>query len=403
MTLDRRTLIQSAVGASALTMAAPRFSFAATPGDRRFIVVILRGALDGLAAVPPHGDPDYARARGSLVLPKNGDGAILDLDGFFGLNAKMTTFKSLWDQKQLAIVHAVCSPYRQRSHFDGQNVIETGAVGPMPTGDGWLNRALGPIGVTDPKRALAIAQAVPVILQGRREVTSWMPAQLPSVDDDFLARLKVMYANDPVLRSALDRAMEVGAVANASGEGDMQTNAQAMRGARGFRFAPLAKMAANIIAAPDGPRIAVMETSGWDTHQGQGTTQGVLAFYLDNLDKGVQAIRETLGPIWDRTAILFFTEFGRTVAPNGSNGTDHGIASAAFVAGGAVDGGKVLGNWPGLKQSALYEGRDLAPTTDLRAVFKGVLADHMRLARGQVDGIFPDSGNVAPLAGLIRT
>ncbi len=399
MTLDRRTLIQSAVGAAVLGMAAPRFSFAATPGDRRFIVVILRGALDGLAAVPPHGDPDYARARGAVALPND---AIINLDGFYGLNAKLPTFKALWDQKQLAIVHAVCSPYRDRSHFDGQNVIETGGIRPAPTGDGWLNRALGPLGVSDPKLALAIAQAVPVILQGKREVSSWMPPQLPAVDDDFLARLKTMYARDPELRSALDRAMEVGAVANASGGGDMQSNAQALRGGRGYRFEPLAKMAANIIAANDGPRITVMEVGGWDTHQGQGTTQGVLAFVLDGLDKGVKVLSEALKPIWDRTTILFFTEFGRTVAANGSNGTDHGMASVAFVAGGAVSGGRVLGQWPSLKQSALYEGRDLMPTTDLRAVFKGVLADHMRMARAQVDGIFPDAGAVAPLGGLIR-
>ena len=400
MTLDRRTLIHSAVGAAALTAAAPRFSFAATPGDRRFIVIVMRGALDGLAAVPPHGDPDYLRARGALALPKD---AILNLDGSYGLNAKLPTFKALYDQKQLAIVHAVASPYRERSHFDGQNVIETGTARVMPTSDGWLNRALGPAGVTDPKRALAVAQSIPVILQGQRPVTSWMPPQLPSVDDDFIMRLKAMYARDPQLRSALDRALEVGAVAGAAGNGDMQSNAQQMRGARGYRFEPLAKMAANIIAAQDGPRIAVMEVGGWDTHQGQGTTQGVLAFLLDNLDKGVKAIKDTLGPTWDRTTILFFTEFGRTVAPNGSLGTDHGTASVAFIAGGAVNGGRVLGNWPGLKPSSLYEGRDLAPTTDLRAVFKGVLADHMRLARNEVEGIFPDSGNIAPLSGLIRT
>jgi uncharacterized protein (DUF1501 family) len=399
MTLDRRTLIHSAVGAVALTAAAPRFSFAATPGDRRFIVIVMRGALDGLAAVPPHGDPDYARARGALALPKD---AILNLDGSYGLNAQLPTFKALYDQKQLAIVHAVASPYRERSHFDGQNVIETGAGRPMPTGDGWLNRALGPAGVTDPRLALAVAQSIPVILQGQRPVTSWMPPQLPSVDDDFLARLKAMYARDPVLRSALDRALEVGNVAGSAGGGDMRANAQQMRGARGYRFEPLAKMAANIIAAQDGPRIAVMEVGGWDTHQGQGTTQGVLAFLLDNLDKGVKAIKDTLGPTWDRTTILFFTEFGRTVAPNGSLGTDHGTASVAFIAGGAVNGGRVLGNWPGLKQGALYQGRDLSPTTDLRAVFKGVLADHMRMSRAQVDGVFPDSANVAPITGLIR-
>lgn len=400
MTLDRRSLIQTAAGAAALSVAAPRFSFAATPGDRRFIVIVLRGALDGLAAVPPHGDPDYARARGSLALPKE---AILNLDGSYGLNAKLPTFKALWDQKQLAIVHAVCSPYRDRSHFDGQNVIETGGTRAIPTGDGWLNRALGPMGVTDPKLALAIAQSVPVILQGRQQVSSWMPPQLPSVDDDFLMRLKGMYARDPVLRTALDRALEVGAVANASGEGDMRQNAQAMRGARGYRFEPLAKMTANLIVAPDGPRVAVLESGGWDTHQGQGTTQGVLAFLLDNLDKGVKAMSEVLRPVWDRTTILFFTEFGRTVAPNGSQGTDHGIASVAFLAGGAVNGGKVLGRWPGLKPNNLYEGRDLSPTTDLRALFKGVLADHMRMPRNAVESTFPDSANIAPLGGLIRT
>ena len=397
MTLDRRTLLHSAVGAAVLGAAAPRFSFAATPGERRLIVVILRGALDGLAAVPPLSDPDYARARGALALSKSGEGAAFDLDGSFALNGKMPTFKALWDQKQLAIVHAVASPYRDRSHFDGQNVIETGATRPIATGDGWLNRALGPVGISDPKLALAIAQSVPVILQGPRQVSSWMPAQLPAVDDDFVSRLQAMYARDPLLRSALERAMQVQSVAG-SGMQPMQGQAG---GRRGYRFEPIVRAAANIMAAADGPRVTVMEVYGWDTHQGQGTTQGPLANVLDGLDKGVKILSDALRPVWDSTAILFFTEFGRTVAPNGSIGTDHGTASVAMVAGGAVSGGRVLGNWPGLRN--LYEGRDLMPTTDLRAVFKGVLGDHMRLSRGELDGIFPDSANVAPVSGLIRT
>ncbi len=397
MTLDRRTLIQSAAGAFVLGVDAPRFSFAATPGDRRLIVIILRGAMDGLASVPPHGDADYARVRGALALSR-GQGGIVDLDGSFGLHPALGTLKTFWDQKQLAVVHAVASPYRDRSHFDGQNVIETGALRPNGLPDGWLNRAMGPLGINDPKHALAIAQSVPVILQGRRDVSSWMPAQLPQVDDDFIARLKVLYANDPLFRGALDNAIDVDAVANASGA-PMDPNA--MRGARGYRFEPLARMAGNLIAAADGPTITVLEVSGWDTHQAQGTTEGRLNYVLGDFDKGLKALADAVRPIWDRTAILAFTEFGRTAAPNGSGGTDHGTASAAFIVGGAVNGGRVIAQWPGLH--SLYEGRDLAPTTDLRAVFKGVLGDHMRIARTQLDATFPDSTNVAPVSGLIKT
>jgi uncharacterized protein (DUF1501 family) len=251
--------------------------------------------------------------------------------------------------------------------------------------------------VNDPKLALAIAQSVPVILQGRREVSSWMPAQLPQVDDDFLARLKGLYANDPLFKTALDNAIEVDAVANSSG---MPMDANGMRGARAYRFEPLAKMAANLIAAPGGPTITVLEVSGWDTHQAQGTTQGRMNYVLGDFDKGIKALADGIRPIWDRTTVLAFTEFGRTAAPNGTGGTDHGTASAAFVLGGAVNGGRVMGQWPGLR--ALYEGRDLQPTTDLRALFKGVLGDHMRIARGQLDGVFPDSANATPVPNLIR-
>jgi uncharacterized protein (DUF1501 family) len=352
--------------------------------------------MDGLASVPPYGDSDYGRVRGALAMSR-GQGGIQDLDGAFGLHPALATLKGVWDQKQLAVVHAVASPYRDRSHFDGQNVIETGGLRPNGLPDGWLNRALGPIGVDDPKLALAIAQSVPVILQGHRDVSSWMPAQLPQADDDFLARLKTLYANDPLFRGALDNAIEVDAVANASG---MPMDPNNMRGGRAYRFEPLAKMAGNLIAAPGGPTITVLEVGGWDTHQAQGTTEGRLNYVLGDFDKGIKALAEAIRPIWDRTAILAFTEFGRTVAPNGSGGTDHGTASAAFVLGGAVNGGHVAGQWPGLR--SLYEGRDLMPTTDLRAVFKGMLGDHMHVARVQLDTIFPDSGNVTPISGLIR-
>lgn len=395
MTLDRRTLIHAAAGAFALG-ASPRFSFAATPGDRRLVVIVLRGAMDALAAVPPHGDADYARVRGSLAMTK-GQGGIIDLDGSFGLHPALGTFKGLWDQKQFAIVQAVASPYRDRSHFDGQNVIETGATQPNGLPDGWLNRALGPIGIADPRLALAIAQAVPVILQGPRPVSSWMPTQLPQADADFLGRLKKLYEGDPVFRNALNTAIETNAAADASG---MAKDPNAMRGGRQYQFEPIAKIAGNLIAGAGGPTITVLEVNGWDTHEAQGTTQGRLAYVLADFDKGMKALVEAIRPVWERTTILAVTEFGRTVGPNGSGGTDHGTASAAFVLGGAVSGGRMLGQWPGLR--SLHEGRDLTPTMDLRAVFKGVLGDHMRLARGQLDAVFPDSGSIAPLGGMIR-
>lgn len=396
----RRSILQSMTAIGALTMwdAPIRYAFANVATDRRFVVVILRGALDGLAAVPPHGDKDYSSVRGQLALSN-----VHDIDGFFGLNPALTNVKAMVDAKEAAIFHNICSPYRDRSHFDGQNVLETGGTGPHILQDGWLNRALVPMGLADGTHALAVAQTPPLLLSGKAQATSWMPASLPAPDEDFLQRLRILYANDPHLLGSLNSAMDMQtAAANAM---DDPSAKPAMGGAgNGYgNLAPLFQGAGKLLAAADGPRVAVLDAGGWDTHFNEGAGEGQLARRLQALDTALDALKTSLGPAWSKTAVVMATEFGRTVHPNGSGGTDHGTGGAAFLLGGAVNGGAVHAEWTGLSSSALQDGRDQPPRTDLRALFKGVLAEHMGVSNVALQSaVFPDSGNVAPLKQLIR-
>jgi len=390
--MDRRQFLHA--GAS-LTLAAPLASraFAAATNDARFVLVILRGGLDGLAAVPAYGESRYANLRGPLALDAPGeDRGILKLDGLFGLHPALTNMYGLYADGDLAVIHAVASPYRERSHFDGQKVLESGGIAPGTANSGWLNRAL--LALADESRALdaiAIAESVPLILRGPVSVPSWAPSRLPETDDDTLARVREIYAAaDPELANRLTEALNARAVAGESGM-------ESMRGP-GAALAPLATAAARFLATDDGPRIAVIESSGWDTHANQGAGNGNLANRLGQLDAAIERIRSGIGDHWDRTTLVVATEFGRTVAANGTRGTDHGTAGCAFAAGGAVAGGRVIADWPGLAPGDLHEGRDLRPTLDLRALFKGVLAEQFGLsARALETRVFPDSTSVSPL------
>jgi uncharacterized protein (DUF1501 family) len=397
---NRRLILKSALAASAMSAwdAPVRFAFANVPGDRRFVVVILRGALDGLAAVPPHGDPDYRSVRGILALDTTGTAPLHDLDGHFGLHPALTNMKGMWDAKQLVVFHNISSPYRDRSHFDGQNVLETGGTGPHVLGDGWLNRALAPMGMASGDGALAIAASPPLMLSGTAKVSSWMPSAMPTPDAQFLQRVRALYAGDPVLRASLDSALHTEAEANAAMD-DQPMNAKQMAQRAGSYgdLTPLFSGAGKLLARDDGPRVAVLDASGWDTHVNEGAGDGQLARRLRALDTALDAMKTALGPAWNKTAVVIATEFGRTVAPNGGGGTDHGTAGAAFLLGGAVKGGTVQAEWTGLKPSALKDGRDQPARTDIRSLFKGVLADHMRVPRRDLDGtIFPDSGSAQP-------
>lgn len=392
----RRTVLKTMAAAGFCVWDAPlRAAFATVPGERRFVVVILRGALDGLAAVPPHGDPDYAGTRGVLALSKNGPSALHDLDGFFGLHPALVNMKAYYDAKQLAVFHNICSPYRERSHFDGQNVLETGGTAPNLLQDGWLNRALAPMGMGDGVYALAVAQTPPLLLTGKVRATSWMPDVLPGADEAFLGRVRTLYAKDPVLSGALDSALTL----QARSQSAMDDPASKQKGAD---LVPLFTGAGKLLALSSGPRVAVLEASGWDTHFNEGAGDGQLARRLQALDSAIDAMKTALGPAWSQTAVVIATEFGRTVRPNGSGGTDHGTGGAAFLLGGAVSGGAVHAEWTGLKPEALRDGRDQPARTDLRVLFKTVLAGHMGVSRKPLDAVvFPDSASSKPLSGLV--
>jgi uncharacterized protein (DUF1501 family) len=395
--MDRRTLL-AALGAAGFTATLPRFALAAAPTDKRMVVVILRGAMDGLSAAPAFGDPDFERARNGIGLPRPGeDGGALDLDGFFGLNPDLKGLHGRWVSRQLVVFHAIASPYRDRSHFDGQNLLENGSAKPYGLADGWVNRALVglPEGLRTSRKDLgvALAPAMPLILRGPAPVTSWSPSILPAPDADLIQRVQMLYGEtDPVLSRALTAA--VGAQGAATGMG----------GGTGDGLVTLMAAAARFMKEPGGPAVAVVESGGWDTHAGQAGALGPLQRNLRSLDSAVTALADGMGERWTDTAVLIVTEFGRTVARNGTGGTDHGTGGAAFLVGGAVAGGRVIADWPGLKPADLYAGRDLAPTRDLRSVMKAVLRDHMGVEDAHLEReVFPGSGTAKVVEGLFRT
>ena len=392
----------------------PRLSFAhAAQGKSRLVVVILRGALDGLAAVPPYGDPDYARLRGDLALRAGGaPGGALALDGYFGLHPALGFLHDSFTARELIVFHAVASPYRERSHFDGQDLLENGTARAHAVQSGWLNRALREMpGPVEREAGVALGQNVPLVMRGPAAVTSWSPSKLAALDEDTLARITDLYATDPLLSVRLADALAADAIAaeNTGDEAMMgkrapQPNAQpAPPAPRQARYAEVVHAAAGFLRQENGPQVAVFDTTGWDTHANEGGGQGQLAGRLAELDAGLATLRQQLGPVWNDTAVLLITEFGRTAAINGTRGTDHGTATAAFLLGGAVAGGRVLTRWPGLAPHALYQGRDLAPTLDLRCVLKGLLADQLHVpARALEKTVFPDSESARPLEGLLR-
>lgn len=393
--MDRRRFL-TAAGLGCATLAMPTLTFASASTDKKMVLVILRGAMDGLALAAPYADPDYARLRGELALaPPGRDGGALRLDDTFGLHPAFETLHSMYRDGEVSIIHAVASPYRERSHFDGQDVLENGGSSVGLLRDGWLNRALEPLGGSlGDERAIALAQNTPLVLRGENSVTSWAPSRLPHASDSTLARLADLYARDEFFSTRLTQAMSSQEIAD--GAGGMQRrqrgDADALRSA--------AASAARFLTTDGGPSIAVVEVGGWDTHANQGAANGQLANRFAALDAALREFRAEMEEVWSDTVVAVVTEFGRTVRVNGTRGSDHGTATAAVLVGGAVDGGRVVTDWPGLGD--LYEDRDLRPTADLRSVFKAVLHDHVNLPSGFVENeVFPDSRDARPMRDLI--
>lgn len=371
----------------------------------RFVLVILRGALDGLAAVPPYGDRDYGHLRGEFALRAAGEpkGA-LPLDGFFGLHPSLGFLGQTYAARELIVFHAVASPYRERSHFDGQDVLENGTTLAHAAQSGWLNRALAAVpGERSRDAAVALGQNVPLVMRGPAEVTSWSPSKLTGLDDDTLARITDLYARDPLLSVRLADALMADRVATEQQGAMAQDMAAAPNMTPGGAYAETVRAAAGFLRQEDGPQVAVFDTTGWDTHANEGGAEGQLAGRLAALDKGLATLKGELGPVWKDTAVLLVTEFGRTAAINGTRGTDHGTATIAFLAGGAVAGGRVIADWPGLSSRALYQGRDLMPTLDLRCVLKGVLDEHLGIPERSLEAtVFPQSERARAIRGLMR-
>jgi uncharacterized protein (DUF1501 family) len=396
---SRRAVLGTA-GALFAWAAMPRFAFAAGHRDARFVTIILRGALDGLTAVPPVGDPAYQDLRRSIALTTSGPNPVLPLDGFFALHPAMGNLARLYKQGQATIVHASATAYRDRSHFDGQDVLESGFDRPGHTESGWLNRLLAtvPAGAgVDPGsslRGVSVGGAPPLVIRGPAPVLGWAPPSLKPAASDLAPRLMDLYGGtDPLLATALHEAIETGKVATG-----MDVRAQGGPGDPAG-MAQMAIGAARLIARPDGPRIAALAFEGWDTHAQE---IGRLARLLGGLDAALGVFERELGDAWKDTVVLVATEFGRTARVNGTDGTDHGTGTTAFLVGGAVKGGRVIADWPGLKDSQLRDGRDLAATTDLRAVVKGIAVDLLGCSPTALgEAVFPGSLAVAPLRGLV--
>jgi uncharacterized protein (DUF1501 family) len=378
---QRRQLIAGAMAAgTASAWSSLNFAGAATADSTRFALVILRGGMDGLSAVPAVGDPDFASARGALAQYANHP---LSLDDTFAVHPQLVQLHAMYGRNELAVVHAAGWPYRERSHFDAQQVLESGGTKPYELSTGWLGRALAHNGA----KGMALNTAVPLVLRGPATVDTWAPSALPDPSGDLVARLERMYGDDAALSTALARAKALhfdGALMSAMGDTPANTKG----------FALLSQRAAEFLSQHDGPRAAVLELGGWDSHANQAAPNGAHVNNMRTLDAGLAALRDGLvsGGAWKRTVVVAVTEFGREVAINGTQGTDHGTGGAAFVFGGAVKGGRVIADWPGLAKKDRYDGRDLRTTTDLRSVLKGVLSDHLQVASRHLDGdVFPGS------------
>ncbi len=372
MFLTRRSIILSGLAATAAG-ALPTMAFAAAGTQKRLVFIIQRGAADGLGTVAPTGDPAFAAARGAIA-DETAGGA--KLDAMFTLHPALASAADLFAAKQAYFVHAVATAYRERSHFDGQNVLESGGSRPYEHKDGWLGRLLTLLPAAE-RNGLAIAAAVPLALRGKLPVSTYARSRLPQADADLIQRLTALYEEDSLLQPLWNSAIKTRKLAN-----DISGNG-------GRNGVDLGALVASLMLPVNGARVTMVETEGWDTHSGQ---RGRLAAQLRGLDRMIGALQTGLGTAWKDTLVIVATEFGRTVEVNGTGGTDHGTgATAMFFGGGLAGGGTVAADWPGLSPAARYEGRDLKPTRSLESTIAHAVAHHYALDPKRVIAtLYPD-------------
>ncbi|KEO88397.1 hypothetical protein EH30_03170 [Erythrobacter sp. JL475] len=386
-TLDRRSILGGSIALGTASLALPSMAFARTAGDKNLLFVLLRGAADGMAMLAPVGDPGLAQLRRATLAEYDG---ARRADGFFAIHPAFDQVGAAYAAGEALFVHATATSYRERSHFDGQNMLETGAAQPYAKSDGWLNRLVGMIGeqaVEKHPKGLAIAPTMPLALRGDAPASSYAPSALPQASDAFMARVGMLYGEDAELGGLWSRALETQAMA-------------ADDSLRNLRDAQAAgELAASLMRGEDGARIAMIELGGWDTHANQ---VGAFRRNASQLDTLLGAYRAGMGSAWADTMVVVATEFGRTAQLNGTNGTDHGTASATLLMGGALRGGRVIADWPGLGASDLYEGRDLRPTMALESVLAGAVAEHLALdPQRALARLFPGR-SAAPVSGIVR-
>ena len=384
---------------------------------KKLVVIICRGGLDGLSLSPPVGDRAYAGLRGPIAIPGFGEpGGALKLDETFGLHPSMAATYGLAQKGEARIVPAVATSDRERSHFEAQDVLESGGNVVYGTSSGWLNRTLAAMGPASGVKAISIASTAPLILRGPIETASWSPGGGPEPDHRLPAILQDLYAHDPVLGPALATGLATQVVARsanatvnseiaAASAMDTQTMAGSSPPALKQGLPQARKLGLTLAAfmtGPDAKQVAAVSIDNFDTHANQGAAQGQLASRLAYLDAFIDGLHTGMGPAWADTVVVSATEFGRTARVNGTNGTDHGTASTALVLGGAIHKGGIIGDWPTLSPAKLFEARDTAPTVDMRGLFKGVLRDHLGVNRAALNNqVFPGSADIPPVGMLI--
>ncbi|WP_369059334.1 DUF1501 domain-containing protein [Caulobacter sp. 73W] len=405
---SRRQALFGALGLGASVTFMGRAAHAQT-GGKKLIVLVCRGGLDGLSFTPPVGDPDYAALRGAIAYAPE---QALKLDGTFGLHPALVRTHALAQKGHLRIAPAIATPDRARSHFEAQDVLETGAVTRYGANSGWLNRTLQSLSPDRKVEALSVGAVAPLILRGQVQAASWSPGRNADATARLPTILQDLYKNDPLLGPAFARGLQTEAMAQIAMtglsapaqpmDGMAKPNAVAQQAAQRQGMAAAEKLGvtvANFMTQAGGPQIVAISLDGFDTHAGQ---VGQLQSRLSYMDALIGGLTSGLGPAWNDTVIVAATEFGRTARVNGTGGTDHGTASSALVLGGGLKKGGIIGDWPTLQQTALFENRDTTPTLDMRGLFKGVLRDHLGVEQRALETtVFPDSASARPVTGIV--